>query len=133
MLLALFLLLTGTWVYLWQLFGASNQLMAALGLLIVTVWLRSTGRNPLYAAVPAVFMYVTTMAAILVNAYNQYVNVLTAPAFAGQGIVQAGGWAMMIISLLLFVCAAIIAWDGWKSWQKFSKVPTTKTAPAPAE
>ena len=133
MLLALFLLLTGTWVYLWQLFGASNQLMAALGLLIVTVWLRSTGRNPLYAAVPAVFMYVTTMAAILVNAYNQYVNVLTAPAFAGQGIVQAGGWAMMIISLLLFVCAAIIAWDGWKSWQKFSKVPTPKTAPAPAE
>ena len=133
MLLALFLLLTGTWVYLWQLFGASNQLMAALGLLIVTVWLRSTGRNPLYAAVPAVFMYITTMAAILVNAYNQYVNVLTAPAFAGQAIVQAGGWAMMIISLLLFVCAAIIAWDGWKSWQKFSKAPTAKTAPAPAE
>jgi carbon starvation protein len=133
MLLALFLLLTGTWVYLWQLFGASNQLMAALGLLIVTVWLRSTGRNPLYAAVPAVFMYITTMAAILVNAYNQYVNVLTAPAFAGQAIVQAGGWAMMIISLLLFVCAAIIAWDGWKSWQKFSKAPTPKTAPAPAE
>jgi carbon starvation protein len=133
MLLALFLLLTGTWVYLWQLFGASNQLMAALGLLIVTVWLRSTGRNPLYAAVPAVFMYITTMAAILVNAYNQYVNVLTAPAFAGQAIVQAGGWAMMIISLLLFVCAAIIAWDGWKSWQKFNKAPAAKTAPAPAE
>jgi carbon starvation protein len=133
MLLALFLLLTGTWVYLWQLFGASNQLMAALGLLIVTVWLRSTGRNPLYAAIPAVFMYVTTMAAILVNAYNQYVNVMTAPAFAGQPIVQAGGWAMMIISLLLFVCAAIIAWDGWIAWKKFGKVGAAKTAPAPAE
>lgn len=133
MILALFLLLTGTWVYLWQLFGASNQLMAALGLLIVTVWLRSTGRNPLYAGIPAVFMYVTTMAAILVNAYNQYVNVLTAPAFAGQAIVQAGGWAMMIISLLLFVCAAIIAWDGWKAWQKYSAAPKPKAAPAPAE
>ncbi len=133
MLLALFLLLTGTWVYLWQLFGASNQLMAALGLLIVTVWLRSTGRNPLYAAIPAVFMYITTMAAILVNAYNQYVNVMTAPAFAGQAIVQAGGWAMMIISLLLFVCAVIIAWDGWKSWQKFGAAGAPKAAPAPAE
>ncbi len=133
MLLALFLLLTGTWVYLWQLFGASNQLMAALGLLIVTVWLRSTGRNPLYAAIPAVFMYVTTMAAILVNAYNQYVNVLTAPAFAGQAIVQAGGWAMMIISLLLFVSAAIIAWDGWIAWKKFSGAAAPKAAQAPAE
>lgn len=132
MLLALFLLLTGTWVYLWQLFGASNQLMAALGLLIVSVWLRSTKKNPLYAAIPAVFMYITTMAAILVNAYNQYINVLTAPAFAGQAIVQLGGWAMMIISLLLFVCAAIIAWDGWTAWQKY-RGGQTKPAAAPAE
>ena len=30
MVLTLLLVLTGTWVYLWQLFGASNQLMAAL-------------------------------------------------------------------------------------------------------
>jgi len=130
MICALFLLLTGTWVYLWQLFGASNQLMAALGLLIVSVWLKSTGRNPLYAVVPMVFMYVTTMAAIIVNAYNQYVNVLTAPAFAGQAIVQAGGWAMMIISVLLFACAALIAWDGWKAWQKYSAAPTAAAAPA---
>lgn len=132
MLLALFLLLTGTWVYLWQLFGASNQLMAALGLLIVSVWLRSTKKNPLFAAIPAVFMYITTMAAILVNAYNQYINVLTAPAFAGQQIVQFGGWAMMVISLLLFVCAAIIAWDGWTAWQKYSS-GQAKPAAAPAE
>jgi carbon starvation protein len=130
MVLALFLLLTGTWVYLWQLFGASNQLMAALGLLIVSVWLKSTGRNPLYALVPMVFMYLTTMAAIIVNAYNQYVNVLTAPAFAGQAIVQIGGWAMMIISVLLFACAALIAWDGWKAWQKYSAAPTAAAAPA---
>jgi carbon starvation protein len=120
-------------VYLWQLFGASNQLLAALGLLIVAVWLRSTNRNPLYAAIPAVFMYITTMAAILVNAYNQWVNVLTAPAFSGQAIVQAGGWAMMAISALLFVSAAIIAWDGWKAWQKYGAAGATKPAPAPAE
>ncbi|MER3406385.1 MAG: hypothetical protein C4289_15480, partial [Chloroflexota bacterium] len=60
-----FLVLTGTWVYLWQLFGAANQLMASLSLLIVTVWLFSRGRNPLYAGIPAAFMYVTTMAASL--------------------------------------------------------------------
>ncbi len=130
MLLTLFLMLTGTWVYLWQLFGASNQLMAALGLLLVTVWLRSVGRNPLYAGIPMIFMYITTMAAIIVNAYNQYVNVLTAPAFASQGIVQAGGWAMIIISILLFVCALIIGWDGWKAWQRYSAAPHPAAAPA---
>jgi carbon starvation protein len=131
MLCALFLMLTGTWVYLWQLFGSSNQLMAALGLLLVTVWLRSTGRNPLYAAIPMLFMYVTTMASMIVTAYNQYVSVLMAPAFQGQAIVQAGGWSMVIIAALLFVCAAFIAYDSWKAWQKYSGAP--KAAAAPAE
>ncbi len=131
MLLTLFLVLTSTFVYLYQLFGASNQLMAALGLLLVTIWLRSTGRNPLYAAIPMVFMYLTTMAALIVNAYNQYVNVLSAPAFQGQGIVQAGGWAMLIISALLFIAAAFIAWDGWVAWKRYSGA--AKVAPAPAE
>lgn len=131
MVLTLALVLTGTWVYLWQLFGAANQLLAALGLLLVTVWLRQTKRNPLYAAIPMLFMYVTTMASMIVTAYNQYVSVLTAPAFQGQGIVQAGGWAMVIISALLFVCAAIIAWDAWKAWQRYGE--PAKAAPAPAE
>ena len=121
MVLTLLLVLSGTWVYLWQLFGASNQLMAALSLLLVTIWLRSTGRNPAYAGIPAVFMYVTTMASMIVTAHNLYISVLQAPAFTGQAIVQAGGWAMIIISALLFVAASIIAWDAWKAWQTYSK------------
>lgn len=130
MLLTLFLVLTSTFVYLYQLFGASNQLMAALGLLLVSVWLRSTGRNPMYALVPMVFMYLTTMAALIVNAYNAYVNVLTAPAFSGQAVVQAGGWFILIISVVLFVAAALIAWDGWIAWKRYSGATTTATAPA---
>ncbi len=132
MALTLFLVLTSTFVYLYQLFGASNQLMAALGLLLVTIWLRSTGRNPLYAAIPMVFMYLTTMAALIVNGYNQYVNVLTAPAFQGQAIVQAGGWFMLAISFLLFVAASFIAWDGWVAWKRYGGRPAPAAA-APAE
>ncbi len=131
MVLTVLLVLSGTWVYLWQLFGASNQLMAALGLLLVTVWLRSAGRNPLYAGIPMLFMYVTTMASIVVTGYNLYVSVLSAPAFAGQAIVQAGGWAMILISALLFVAAAVIAWDAWNAWKRYSAAP--KPAAAPAE
>jgi carbon starvation protein len=130
MLLTFFLVLTSTFVYLYQLFGASNQLMAALGLLLVTIWLRSTKRNPLYAGIPMIFMYVTTMVALLVNAYNQWVNVLTAPAFQGQLVVQIGGWFMLLVSALLFVAAAFIAWDGWKAWQRYGAKPQAATAPA---
>src|SRR5437667_5733794 len=64
--LAILLVLTGTWIYLWQLFGGANQLMAALSLLLVTVWLASARKNWLYAVLPAVFIYVTTLASSVV-------------------------------------------------------------------
>src|SRR5512143_179894 len=79
MILTMLLVLTGTWVYLWQLFGAANQLMAALSLLIVTVWLKEQKKNPAFTLWPTVFMYVTTLAATLVTAYNLYVTIAINP------------------------------------------------------
>src|SRR5207248_10599293 len=64
------LVISGTWVYIWQLFGASNQLMAALSLLVVTVWLVATRRTALCAGIPVVVTYVTTLAPTLVAAYK---------------------------------------------------------------
>jgi carbon starvation protein len=122
----LVLVLSGTWVYLWFLFGASNQLMAALSLLIVTVWLVSSGRNPAFAGIPMVFMYVTTMAATLVTAYNLYKTVATAEGVAGISIF--GAWAMIIVALLLFVAAIIIAMDGYKAYNQYQRAPVE---PAP--
>lgn len=132
MVLVIFFMLTGTFVYLWALFGASNQLMAALALLVVTVWLRSNGRNASYALYPTIFMYITTLAALIVNAYNQYVAVLTAPAFSGQAIVQLGGWAELAISTLLFVAALFIGYDGWKAWNRYGQKAVPAPAPGPA-
>jgi carbon starvation protein len=123
--------MSGTWIYLWQLFGASNQLMAALSLLIVTLWLRSTGRNPSYALYPMIFMYVTTMAATLVTAYNLYASILSNPKTAGQPINLIGTAAMIIVALLLFIAALLIAYDAWGSWQKIRAAPL-RPAPAPA-
>ena len=115
------LVLSGTWVYLWQLFGASNQLMAALSLLLVTVWLRSVGRNPAFAGIPMVFMYVTTMAATVITAYNLFVTIATKPGQAAISVV--GAWAMIAVSILLLVAAALIAWDAWQAWKRYGTVP----------
>ncbi|MFI5176774.1 MAG: carbon starvation CstA family protein, partial [Terriglobia bacterium] len=131
MLLALLLVLSGTWIYLWQLFGASNQLMAALSLLIVTLWLRSTGRNPAYAMYPMLFMYVTTMAATLVTAYNLYASVLSNPNVAKEPINTVGAIAMIAVAALLFIAALIIAWDAWKAWRRMTATPAA-AIPAPA-
>ena len=97
--LVLALVLSGTWVYLWQLFGASNQLLAALSLLLVTLWLRSAGRNPAFAGIPMVFMYVTTVAASLITAYNLYATIVTRSGSAAISVI--GAWAMIVVSLLL--------------------------------
>jgi carbon starvation protein len=122
------LVLTGTWVYLWQLFGASNQLMAALSLLLVTLWLASVGKNPAYAGIPMLFMYVTTVAASLVTAYNLFVTIAIQP---GQALISVvGAWAMIIVALILVAAALLIAWDAWKAWTRYRGRPI-EPAPAP--
>jgi carbon starvation protein len=120
----LFLVLSGTWVYLWQLFGASNQLMAALSLLIVTVWLTSTRRNAAFAGIPMVFMYVTTIAAALVTAWNLFRTIATKEGVATISVV--GSWAMIFVALLLVVAALVIAFDGWRAWSRFRSEPASE-------
>jgi carbon starvation protein len=121
------LVLTGTWVYLWQMFGASNQLMAALSLLVVTVWLKSEKRNPSYALYPMLFMYFTTLFATVVTARNLYVTIAAKEGMSGLPV--AGAWAMIIVAALLLVAALIIGWDGLKAYRKYSAQPA---APKPA-
>jgi carbon starvation protein len=128
MALTLVLVLTGTWVYLWQLFGASNQLMAALSLLVVSVWLRSEHRNPSYALFPMIFMYVTTLFATVVTARNLYVTIAANPAMSGLPVV--GAWAMIGVAALLLVAALFIGWDGLKAFQRYGAKPATPAAMA---
>jgi carbon starvation protein len=128
MLLTLLLVLTGTWVFLWQLFGAANQLMAALSLLIVTVWLREQKKNPSFALWPMLFMYITTLAATLITARNLFVTIVPR-----GGTAAAGAWSMIVISILLFITALVIGWDGYQAYQRYGKGGEVKKAPAAAD
>jgi carbon starvation protein len=131
--LTLLLVLSGTWIYLWQLFGASNQLMAALSMLIVSLWLRKEGRNPAFALYPMIFMYVTTMAATLITAYNLYASILSNPQIASQPMNSIGAVCMIVIDLLLFVASVLIAWDSWKAWRRLSQAPPAAVKPVMAQ
>ena len=132
MVLTLALVLTGTWVYLWQMFGASNQLMAALSLLVVAVWLKSEKRNPTYALLPMLFMYFTTLAATIVTARNLYVTIAANPKMSALPV--GGAWAMIAVSALLFVAAILIGWDGYKAYTRHGATPAApvrRPAPVP--
>jgi carbon starvation protein len=123
MILTLALVLTGTWVYLWQLFGASNQLLASLSLLVVTVWLKSEKRKAAWALFPMLFMYITTIFATLVTARNLYVTIASNASMGGLPV--AGAWAMIAVALLLIVAALLIGWDGLKAYRRYSAEPGT--------
>jgi carbon starvation protein len=94
--------------------------------LIVTVWLREQKKNPSYTLWPMLFMYITTLAATLITARNLYVTIVPR-----GGAAAGGAWAMIIISVLLFVAALLIGWDGYQAYQRFSKGGVAKQAPAP--
>ncbi len=131
MILTILLVLSGTWVYLWQMFGAANQLMAGLSLLIVTVWLKEQKKNPSFTLFPMLFMYVTTLAATIVTARNLYVTIAAKEGMAAISV--AGAWAMIVIAILLFVAAILIGWDGYQAYQRYAKGGQVKKAPAAAD
>ena len=73
----------GAYRMFWTLFGASNQLLAALTLISITVWLRRSGRTHWYTAVPAAFVTTITLWSLLLLARQAVVALAGgAPAFA---------------------------------------------------
>ncbi len=57
----------GPWQSIWPVFGASNQLVAALALLVVTTWLMSRKKTTLYTLIPAIFMLVVTIVSLVLQ------------------------------------------------------------------
>jgi carbon starvation protein len=56
---------------LWPMFGATNQTLAALALLLITVWLKKKGGIKfLIAAIPCIFMAFITTWALVINQIN---------------------------------------------------------------
>jgi carbon starvation protein len=96
------LALTGRWRVLWPAFGASNQLVAALALLVVSCWLVQRGRAWRVTLVPALFMLVTTIGALAWQLYAA----LTRGGGAGPDYFLAFLCAILIVLALLVTAEA---------------------------
>jgi carbon starvation protein len=57
----------------WSIFGTTNQLLAALTLIIISFWLLSKGKKVWFTAVPAVFMITTTIAMLVVLLITRFI------------------------------------------------------------
>lgn len=71
---AAYLGLSGMGEFLWPVFGAANQLIAALAFLVIAVYLIGIGKPSVYVIVPGVFVLITTIAALCYQGYTLLVG-----------------------------------------------------------
>jgi len=64
-LLMLLIAKTSGYKLIWPLFGSTNQLLAALTLIAVSVWLHRAGRRNWFTIIPAMVMLATTIASLV--------------------------------------------------------------------
>ncbi len=111
--LTLLLLWTGFWNRIWILFGGSNQLFAGLALLLITIWLAQQQKPYNWAFIPGIFMYITTVAALLYTAWAslQLAFQPPLPGFAAFAW-SFGNFVSAAIGLFLSAAALLLAYDG---------------------
>ena len=98
----------------WALFGAANQLLAALGLLAVAAWLGKIGRNNKMFLFPMAFMLIVTLTSLVFTIITQ-VNLITSGADVTWGIVRG------VIAVLLIILAIDLVVEGVKTLSKQAK------------
>ncbi|VVB56194.1 Carbon starvation protein CstA [uncultured archaeon] len=104
--------LGGTWIYIWVLFGGSNQLMAGLSLMIITLWLIDTKKGWMISGIPGVFMIITTIAALGFASYQSLTKGFSSAPIA-PGNIAAG-----IIGVILIIAALIMCVDIYRAFQR---------------
>jgi carbon starvation protein len=105
------------WKAFWPLFGASNQLLAALTLLGVTVWLWRTKRNPLIwliTGLPTVVMYTMSTWALVLMTLPKFYNGATGQLAAPKDPVPWVGIVLIVLAALMLI-EAVRAIAGSKS------------------
>ncbi|KYZ88077.1 carbon starvation protein CstA [Alcanivorax sp. KX64203] len=90
----------------WPLFGTTNQLLAGLTLLVVTVMLVRLGRPTRYTLVPLVFLLVMTLAALLIQL---------------RGFYEKQDWFLLTLDLVVLVAAVLVTLECTASLRRHKK------------
>ncbi|MDD3218511.1 MAG: carbon starvation protein A [Lachnospiraceae bacterium] len=95
----------------WPLFGAANQLLAAVGLLGVAAWLGHVGKNNKMMLFPMIFMLVVTIAS-LGQTIQAKLALFTSNGFEAAKLTPFWAGVQMALAILLIVLSLILAVKG---------------------
>jgi carbon starvation protein len=98
------------WKAIWPVFGASNQLLAALTLLVITLWVKKIGKKYLFSLLPMLFMITMTLWSLLL--------------LVGQYRLSAIG----LIAAVLLLLAGLLIVEAFRSLAASGNRPAGKTA-----
>ncbi len=101
----------------WPIFGTSNQLLASLILLAISVWLIKNGKNALFTIIPMLFMMVMTMwslVSMVVRFFKSSPEILQGKVSTDISISGICGIVLLVLSLII-----VLAWlaQRWRTAQ----------------
>ncbi len=92
----------------WPIFGASNQLLAGLTLLAVSVWLLKTSRKAVFALIPMAFMLVMTLWSLVLLTLPFLRGVFHGAALQPDAIIS-GVFGVVLLGLALWLVVEAVA------------------------
>jgi len=124
LLIPLLFAVSGSWNNLWLYFGGSNQLLAGLALMLITIHLARTQAPSRYTFLPAMFMIITTLAALAWQtvkfawaATNPEVTFVNPPLGNYPGVATALDWVFVIVGLALFILGLQMAFRTYRAYR----------------
>ena len=100
------LALSGQWKAIWPIFGSANQLLAALALLAVSLWLARLGKKNAFTRYPMIFMFAVTIVALVTLIIKN---------------ISIKNYVLALVALFLLFVAVVLAVKAYGSMRKLSK------------
>ncbi len=95
----------------WPIFGAANQLLAALALLSLTAWLARRGKKTIMIIIPMIFMFAVTLSALFL--------IIKSYLFGANP-----NYILGIMAVILLVLAIVLAVEAYNTLNKNKKANT---------
>jgi len=103
----------GSYKLFWTLFGTSNQLLASLSLMAITVWLKKLGKPIWFTLAPMILVFSVTAVSLVLQ--------IKAVDRAATGSAE---WLNGLVSLILLGLALILVGYAVRAWRTLAPAPT---------